>query len=225
MTGRLADRAGQVVAVEIDERLVTLLRRELAARTNVTIVHGDILDLDPPQVIRQHAGQGEQAPAYKVVANLPYYITSHVLRHVLESSPPPALCVLMVQKEVAQRMVAAPGDLSVLGVSVQFYAEPELLFVVPPGAFRPVPKVESAVVRLAVRPQPAVPDVAPALFFRVVRAGFGQKRKQLANSLSGGLALPKEQAKGLLRQADIDPSRRAETLSLEEWGALARLLR
>lgn len=220
LTGRLADRAGCVVAVELDARLVAQLRADLAPRTNVTIVEGDILELALPDLVTSGGG----ALPYKVVANLPYYITSHALRHILESVPQPQLCVLMVQKEVAERMVAPPGDLSLLGVSVQYYAEPELLFTVPAGAFRPAPKVESAVVRLVVRPQRLVADVAPEQYFRVVRAGFGQKRKQLANSLSAGLALPKEQAVSLLRASGIDPARRAETLALEEWGSLARRL-
>ncbi|MGL4651079.1 MAG: ribosomal RNA small subunit methyltransferase A, partial [Caldilineaceae bacterium] len=184
-----------------------------AGRLRVT--QGDVLEHDPAALV---------APAspYLVVANLPYYITSPVLRHLLEAAQPPALAVIMVQREVAERIVAPAGDLSLLAVSVQFYAEPELLFTVPADAFRPAPKVESAVLRLRVRPQPAVTDVAPRLYFRMVRAGFGQKRKQLANSLSAGLAMPKPQAVAMLEAAGIDPMRRAETLTLAEWGALAR---
>lgn len=218
LTGRLADRAGRVVAVEIDARQIDLLRTQIAGQPNLSLVHGDILEEKPAQLVARDG----VTPAYKVVANLPYYITSHVLRHLLESDPPPALCVLMVQKEVALRICAVPGDLSVLGVSVQFYSEPELLFTVPPAAFRPAPKVESAVVRLVTRPQHAVSGVTPEHFFRTVRAAFGQKRKQLANSLSSGLALPKEEVAAQLRLAGIDPARRAETLSLEEWGAITR---
>jgi 16S rRNA (adenine1518-N6/adenine1519-N6)-dimethyltransferase len=218
LTGMLVAQAARVAAVELDSRLVRLLlqeHREAVDAGRLSVVQGDVLESNPAELVAP-------AAAYVVVANLPYYITSPVLRHLLEASRPPERAVVMVQREVAERIVAPAGDLSVLGVSVQFYAEPELLFVVPPDAFRPAPKVESAVLRLRVRPQPAVADVAPALYFRMVRAGFGQKRKQLANSLSAGLALPKAEAVGLLEAAAIEPSRRAETVTLAEWGELTR---
>jgi 16S rRNA (adenine1518-N6/adenine1519-N6)-dimethyltransferase len=211
LTARLAARAGLVVAVELDDRLIELLRADFADRPHVTIVHGDFLALDPSSLIP--AGR-----PYKVVANLPYYITSAALRRVLEAQRPPRLAVVMVQAEVAERICAAPGDLSLLAVSVQFYATPAIVHRVPAGAFYPRPKVDSAVLRLEVRPQPAVTDVSPARFFAVVRAGFSQKRKQLANSLAAGLALPKATVAAALRQAGVDPTRRAETLSLAEWG-------
>lgn len=159
--------------------------------------------------------------SYKVVANLPYYITSAVLRHLLEAEQPPSLAVLMVQWEVAQRICAAPGDLSILAVSVLYYAEPRIVQRVPARAFSPRPKVDSAILRLTIRSQPAV-DVEPALFFRVVRAGFGQKRKQLHNSLAAGLHLDKPMVQAWLDCAGIDPARRAETLSLDEWGKLCK---
>jgi len=216
LTGMLAARAGRVVAVELDARFVALLQQEHRAAMEagrLSLVHGDILEHDPALLVAPSA-------RYAVVANLPYYITSPVLRHLLEATEPPERAVVMVQREVAERICAQPGDLSLLAISVQFYAEPELLFVVPPGAFRPVPNVESAVLRLRTRPAPVVADVPPAAFFRVARAGFGQKRKQLVNSLSAGLAIPKAEAAALLDSATIDPSRRAETLSLQEWGAL-----
>lgn len=219
LTELLAAAAGYVVAAEIDKQMVALLHAELGELPNLTVVQADILASDPGAL----AAQGG-AGAYKVVANLPYFITSPVLRHLLEAERPPVLAVLMVQKEVAERICARPDDMSILAVSVQFHARPQLLFTVPAGAFYPRPNVESAVLRLDVLPTPAVADVAPAHFFRVVRAGFGQKRKQLANSLSAGLALPKEPTAALLRAVDIDPARRAETLSLEEWGNLVRRL-
>ena len=229
LTARLATQAGHVVAVELDDRLIELLRADFADRPHVQIVHGDILELDPPDLLAAHLPQGTmaagyKAAGYKVVANLPYYITSAALRHLLEASVPPMLAVVMVQKEVAERICAAPGDLSLLAVSVQFYAVPRIVQRVPAGAFYPAPNVDSAVLRLDVRPQPAVPDVPPRDFFRVVRAGFGQKRKQLANSLSAGLSLPKSVIQDALSAAAIDPTRRAETLSLEEWGQLCRAL-
>ncbi len=218
LTGMLAARAQRVVAVELDPRFVRLLLQEHKGAIDagrLQVQQGDVLDFAPGALV---------APAlhYQVVANLPYYITSPVLRHLLEAAQKPERAVVMVQREVAERIVAPPGDLSVLGVSVQFYAEAELLFVVPAAAFSPAPKVESAVLRLRVRPAPAVADVEPARYFQLVRAGFSQKRKQLANSLSGGLGVPKAQAIALLESAAIDPMRRAETLTLAEWGELAR---
>jgi 16S rRNA (adenine1518-N6/adenine1519-N6)-dimethyltransferase len=137
---------------------------------------------------------------------------------MLEAARPPKLAVVMVQAEVAKRICAVAGDLSLLAVSVQFYAQPAIVHHVPAGAFYPRPKVDSAVLRLDVRPQPAVTEVSPAAFFAVVRAGFSQKRKQLANSLAAGLALPKPTVVAALVQAGIDPARRAETLALAEWG-------
>jgi 16S rRNA (adenine1518-N6/adenine1519-N6)-dimethyltransferase len=235
LTRRLAAQAGQVVAVELDDRLIELLRADFAAQPHVHIVHNDILEIDPPSLITSTLGieakSGAKAPAiesraiYKVVANLPYYITSLALRHLLEASPPPTLAVVMVQREVAERICAKPGDLSLLAVSVQFYAIPRIVMRVPAGAFYPAPKVDSAVLRLDVRPQPAVTTVSPQEFFRVVRAGFGQKRKQLANSLSAGLELPKAAVQEALTAAAIDPKRRAETMTLDECGMLCQALR
>jgi 16S rRNA (adenine1518-N6/adenine1519-N6)-dimethyltransferase len=230
LTRQLAQRAGRVIAVELDDRLIPILGELFADQPHVTFIHGDILTLDPADLIHslqisnpQSPNPNPQPPAYKVVANLPYYITSAVLRHLLEAAHPPTVAVVMVQREVAQRMVAGPGDMSLLAVGVQFYAEARIVQRVPAGAFHPRPKVESAVVRLDVRPQPAVTGVEPAWYFAVVRAGFGQKRKQLANSLSAGLSLPKERIIAHMTAAQIDPRRRAETLSLAEWGELAKV--
>ena len=227
LTQELANRAGRVVAVELDDRLVQPLREQFADRPHVQIVHGDILALAPAALLQPHTpptGQQTAAPLrYKVVANLPYYITSAILRHVLEATPPPTLVVVLVQLEVAQRICAQPGDLSLLAVSVQYYAQPRLVHRVPAGAFRPRPQVDSAVLRLEVHPQPIV-AVPPDRFFAVARAGFGQKRKQLLNSLAAGLGLPKPESQAALLKAGIDPTRRAETLSLEEWGALCNAL-
>ena len=227
LTRRLAAQAGHLVAVELDDRLIELLRADFADQPHVQIVHNDILEIDPPALLAAHLPDGcldGNRAAYKVVANLPYYITSLVLRHLLEASPPPSLAVVMVQKEVAERICAKPGDLSLLAVSVQFYAIPRIVQRVPAGAFYPAPKVDSAVLRLDLRPQPAVTAVSPQEFFRVVRAGFGQKRKQLANSLSAGLELPKAGVQAALASAGINPTRRAETLTLDEWGKLCQTL-
>lgn len=216
LTRYLAAQAGRVVAVELDDRLIPILVERFADRPNVRFVHADILEVDAAALV--------ETTAYKVVANLPYYITSAVLRHLLEAPQPPTLAVVMVQREVAQRMVAAPGDMSLLAVGVQFYARPKIVQKVPAGAFYPRPKVDSAVVRLEVRPEPAAPDVDRGQFFEVVRAGFGQKRKQLLNSLSSGLGLDKERIRAYMEEAGIDPRRRAETLSLDEWAALTRAI-
>jgi len=229
LTRRLAAKAGRVIAVELDDRLITVLRAQFATQPHVSIVHGDILKLDPVDLLAEAAlvNRAQGAPAkiknpstYKVVANLPYYITSAVIRHLLEASVSPRLAVLMVQKEVAERICATPGDMSILAVSVQFYAQPQIVHQVPATAFYPRPKVDSAVLRLDVFPQPVVTAVAPEIFFRVVRAGFSQKRKQLLNTLSAGLHLSKDEATAALDRGGIDPKRRAETLSLAEWGQL-----
>ncbi len=225
LTQELAAHAGRVIAVELDDRLIEPLRATFAAQPQVQIVHGDILALDPPTLFAGELGQaaGAQTLAYKVVANLPYYITSAVLRQLLESTPPPVRVVVLVQWEVAQRICAQPGDLSILAVSVQYYARPQLVCRVPAGAFRPIPKVDSAVLLLDVLPEPAA-AIEAERFFAVVRAGFSQKRKQLLNSLSAGLQRPKADVTAALACAHIEPMRRAETLALTEWEALCRCL-
>lgn len=216
LTDELAARAGRVVAVELDDRLVVQLRADFVDRPHVSVLHGDILELDPA------AAAG--APTYKVAANLPYYITSAALRHILEASPPPSLAVLMVQKEVAERICAGPGDMSLLALSVQFYARPQIVRVVPAAAFYPQPKVDSAVLRLDVYAEPVVRDVRPDQYFKVARAGFGQRRKQLGNSLSANLGLAKEFVRAALAESDIDARRRPETLTLQEWRTICLAL-
>ena len=217
LTRQLAEHAGSVTAIELDERLLPLLRTGFATRQNISIVHGDILESDPASLLG-----GASPGGYKVVANLPYYITSPVLRHLLEATPAPELIVVMVQKEVAQRICADAGALSILGVSVQFYAQPELIRLVPADVFYPRPKVDSAILKLTLHPAPLFADVEPERFFRVVRAGFSQKRKQLLNSLAAGLHLSKEEVRTLLESAQVDPRRRAQTLALEEWARVCR---
>lgn len=219
LTDLLAEQAGYVVAVELDDRLAPWLAERYAARPQVRIIHGDILKLDPGQLVRPAVPEDG---GYKVVANLPYYITGAVIPHLLEAALPPTLAVLTVQREVAERMTAAPPDMSLLALGVQFYALPQIVDRIPAGAFYPVPKVDSAVVRLRRRAAPAVPGLAPESFFRVARAGFSQPRKQLRNSLAAGLHIAPVQAQDRLAAAGIDPQRRAETLALAEWGALAR---
>ena len=219
LTHRLAAYAQQVVAIELDDRLIPVLRGLFGTREHVSIVHGDILESEPAGFFAEPA-----KPGYKIVANLPYYITSPVLRHLLEAQPAPELIVVMVQKEVAERICATPGDLSILAVSVQFYAEPEIICTVPATAFYPRPKVDSAILKLNVRAEPLFADLDPHHFFRVVRAGFGQKRKQLLNSLAAGLHLSKNEARTALERAEIDPRRRAQTLAQDEWARLCRTI-
>jgi 16S rRNA (adenine1518-N6/adenine1519-N6)-dimethyltransferase len=216
LTRLLAERSGRVVAVEIDERLVAILGERLADLRHVEIVRGNILKISDFASLL--------GPAYKVVANLPYGITSAVLRHLLESNQRPSLLVITVQREVAERIAAGPGDMSLLAVSVQFYGRPQIVTHIPAGAFYPPPQVDSAVLRVDVSPEPTVTlgeGVSTNAFFHVVRAGFSQKRKTLRNALSAGLRLAPAHVEEVLLQAGIDPRRRAETLSLPEWASLA----
>jgi 16S rRNA (adenine1518-N6/adenine1519-N6)-dimethyltransferase len=218
LTRLLAEQAGQVVAVEVDEQLVAVLREQVSDLPNVQVIHGDVLSI---------SDFGFPHLGYVVVGNLPYYITSAVLRHFLEGEPRPKRLVVTVQREVAQRIVAGPGDMSLLAVSVQFYGQPQIVARIPAGAFYPAPGVDSAVVRITAGPSSGIalgPGVDERAFFRLVRAGFSQKRKTLRNALSAGLRRPPAEVEGLLRQAGIDPRRRAETLSLEEWAGLAGAL-
>ena len=212
------ERGGKLTAVELDAGLLPLLRERFAGMSHVSFVQGDVLELEP--------GELSDGREYKVVANLPYYITSAVLRHFLEAENKPQSLTVMVQREVAERMSAKPPEMSLLAVAVQFYGRPKVAFRVPRGAFHPVPKVESAVVRIDVY-APGEGPVTPtseASFFRVVRAGFGEKRKQLGNTLASGLGLPKERVLARLHEVGVDPTRRAETLGLEEWGKVEEIL-
>lgn len=224
LTERLAREAGRVVAVELDARLMPILQSVLSDFKNVTLIQGDILALDPAALV----GGPDPSPLaprpYKVVANLPYYITSAVLRHLLEARVRPQRMVVTVQREVAARIVARPGEMSLLAVSVQFYGRPEVLFRLKPGGFYPAPEVESAVVRIDAYQAPPVPVADVEAFFRVVRAGFSQRRKQLRNTLAARLGFSPDEVAARLQKAGIDPRRRAETLGLEEWAAVARVL-
>lgn len=220
LTDSLAARANRVVAVEIDPSMRAILAKTLRGHENVEVVPADILKADPAALIDAPSQASGRLAHYKVVANLPYNITSAVLRHLLEARVQPERAVVMVQREVADRITAGPGDMSILAVSVQFYAAPAQVTTVPAGAFYPRPKVDSAVLRLDVYDEPPVQVSDAKLFFRVVRAGFGQKRKQLRNSLAAGLAVSRDDAGQVLVAAGIDPSRRAQTLTLEEWARL-----
>ena len=215
LTEALAHSAGQVIAIELDERLVNLLRDRFASTSNVKIVQSDILRVDLSALLGS-------VGAFTVVANLPYHITSAVLRYLLESPTKPQSMVVMVQREVAERIVAPPGKMSTLSVSVQFYGEPRLIGGVPARAFYPRPAVNSAIIRIDVYNSPPTQVKDVDRFFRVVRAGFSQRRKQLRNSLSAGLRLPTETVVNALRGCGIDERRRPQTLAVDEWAEAYR---
>lgn len=212
LTRLLIIKAREVVAVELDEALIPILNEITRSAPNLRIIQGDILALDPAQLMHS---QG-----YLIVANIPYYITAKLIRHLLGTSITPKRIILTLQKEVAERICASPGKLSLLGLSVQVYGEPHILSRVPAGAFYPVPKVDSAILRIDIDPVPKISPDQIELFFRLAKAGFSQKRKTLRNSLSGGLAEDPQKIEQLLNTAGIDPGRRAQTLSLEEWRML-----
>jgi 16S rRNA (adenine1518-N6/adenine1519-N6)-dimethyltransferase len=222
LTRLLALQARRVVAVELDSRLIPPLSEVLAPYPNVQIIEGDILALDPVRLMDEGS---EGAPtAYQVVANIPYYITSALIRHLLEARRPPQRLVLTVQREVAERICAAPGEMSLLALSVQVYGKPHVAARIPAGAFYPPPKVDSSVVCIELYPQPQVSSPRIRIFFQLAKAGFSQRRKTLRNSLAGGMRWTSQQAEEVLLQAGIDPKRRAETLSIAEWGKLAELV-
>jgi 16S rRNA (adenine1518-N6/adenine1519-N6)-dimethyltransferase len=211
----LAQTARQVVAVEKDLRLIPMLKEVIGSTGNVRIVAGDILQLDPQELMVDSG--------YIVAANIPYYITSALFRHLLEAPLKPSRMVLTIQEEVAKRICAKPGKLSLLALSVQVYGKPQIVLEIPALAFYPQPKVNSAMLRVDLYPQPLIPTERLDEFFRLIKAGFSQKRKMLHNALSAGLAWPKEQADGLLTRANIEPQRRAQTLSMDEWRCLTEI--
>jgi len=209
LTRELAKHARRVVAVELERDMLSLLAETTGHFANVELVERNMLYVDPAEVFGSEA--------YKLVANLPYYITAPTFRHFLESTNPPRLLVVMVQYEVAQRIVAEPGDLSLLGVSVQFYGKPEIIAHVPARAFYPAPKVDSAILRIDLKDEVPLTSNQRDSFFRLVQAGFSERRKQLHNSLAHGLHRKDAVVQAWLSAASIDPARRAETLSIEEW--------
>lgn len=215
LTRALSAAAARVVAVEVDRDLAARLREEFAG-TNAQILQGDILKQTPDVWLAQANAQ----PPYLVVANLPYYITSAILRYLLEAPTPPTRIVVMVQQEVAQQMTATAPHANLLAVSVQYYGTPRIVAHVPAGAFRPPPKVDSAVVRIDVHHTHSAAEAKN--FFRVARAGFSAKRKQIHNALANGLGISRAETEVLLSHARIAPTRRAETLRLDEWSDLAK---
>jgi 16S rRNA (adenine1518-N6/adenine1519-N6)-dimethyltransferase len=206
LTQLLVVSAKQVIAVEFDEKLAHDLPKRVKA-DNLEIVSQDILSFDLTTV----------PTPYKLVANIPYYLTSNLIRVISETSNPPQAAAILIQKEVAERAAAEPGEMSLLSITAQFYWETQLGAEVPAELFTPAPKVDSQILILKHRQKPLFPDVDPKDFFRVIKSGFAQKRKTLLNSLSSGLHIDKQDVKDICQAAEIDPSRRPQTLSLTEW--------
>jgi len=209
LTRKLAKQAKQVIAVEFDADLASGLPARVPA-ANLQIIQQDILKFDLTTL----------SPGYKVAANIPYYLTSNLLRVLCESNNPFSKAALLVQKEVAERVCAKPGDMSILSVSVQFYCEASLGMLVPARLFTPPPKVDSQILQLTYRTEPLFEDVDTKQFFRIVKAGFSQKRKTILNALSAGLQLDREDTAALLEAADVPATTRAQNLTLDDWYAL-----
>lgn len=207
MTAVLAEQADKVIAVETDPVMAELLRRDIPA--NLEVVEQDVLDYN----------LGQLPPNYKVVANLPYYLTSRIFRLLLESTNPPIVMSVLVQREVAHRITAGPGQYSVLALSVQYYSHPQVIGIVERHKFWPAPKVDSAILKITRRGKPAFP-ADTAKLFRLIKAGFGERRKQLKNSLAGGLNCTQEVMVEVLKKARLSPTARAQELSLPEWERL-----
>ena len=214
LTQGLAQSGADVTAIELDRRLLEVLDTTLASYDNVRIVHGDVLKLDVPTIMNHKP--------FKVVANLPYYITTPIIMSLLESKLPIERLVVMVQKEVALRMVAKPAtkDYGALSVAVQYYTEPDIVLDVPPKSFLPAPAVTSSVIRCVLRDKPPVDVIDEKLFFRVVKAGFAQRRKTFANTMKT-TGLSKDRIEELLAKANIDGQRRGETFTLQEFADVA----
>ena len=215
LTRYLAITAKDVIAVELDDSLLPILSGVLKEFKNARVIQGDILKIPVADLIKSNT--------YRVVANIPYYITSAIIRHLLESQPKPKSIVLTVQKEVALRICAKPGDMSLLALSVQVFGKPDIVAEISSEAFFPAPNVDSSVIRIEIFSEPAIPAPQRDSFFRLAKAGFSQKRKTLRNSLSAGLSISVSDAEGLLKKSGIDPKRRAETLSISEWAYLTSM--
>lgn len=241
LTRALSERAGKIVAIEKDRELAEELKKEFASMPKVAIITADIREFLlnptfsathyslPSSVVSLPCPPENQNgfPAtthYKVVANIPYYLTSRLIRILLEHDPRPELIVLMIQRAVAERIVAEPPRMNLLGLSVRVYGVPEITAFVPRSAFQPQPKVESAIIRIRPHREPLMSESERDALFQIARMGFGQKRKTLLNTLAGGLLLPKDRILDILTRADIDPLRRAQTLALKEWLSLTKLL-
>jgi len=217
LTRYLALSGAKVVAVELDRNLMPILAEVLGGFHNVELVEGDILRLNPAELMHQDG--------YRVVANIPYYITSALIRHLLESQRKPSRIVLTIQREVAERICAQPGEMSLLALSVQVYGMPVIVARIPAGAFYPAPQVDSSVLRIDLFAQPAIPDDRLEHFFKLIKAGFSQRRKTLRNALAAGMGWKTDETAVFLAKAGIDAKRRAETVSMAEWGRLVELMK
>lgn len=213
LTDVLAETAKKVIAIEFDADLVPVLNTTFALKDNVEIIEANILDLELSEIPK----------GYKVVANIPYYITSPIIQKFLQASNKPTVMTLLIQKEVAQRIVAKPGQMSILAVSVQLHAEAEIIANVGKELFQPPPEVDSAIIKITPRTQPLF-DVDEKKFFALVKAGFGEKRKMLRNSLAGGLQKETKEIEEILKQAGLPATARAQELSLDEWYKLYKLI-
>ena len=214
LTRHLAANAGKVTAVEIDNLLFPILKKVIKEFRNVRLIQGDIMEIDP--------GELTSNGGYKVVANIPYYLTSNLIRRLLEAPLKPAMIALTIQKEVAQRVCAVPGNMSLLSLGVQIYGKPKIAFTIPSTAFYPVPAVDSALLVVDLFDQPVIPAELLDGFFKLAKAAFMQKRKMLHNALAGAPGLGNGKADELLGNSGIDPDRRAQTLALQEWYLLAK---
>lgn len=214
LTEHILTAGAEVTALEFDDALIPNLLGKFAHVPELKVEQGDIRTFDFTS----------QPADFKIVANIPYYLTSNLIQLISETPNQPEVAVLLMQKEVAERVVAQPGHMSILSVTAQFYWEASLDMVVGAELFSPPPKVDSQILVLQRRAQPLFADVDVKRFFRLLKAGFSQKRKTLLNSLSGGLAISKDEARALLEGAGIEPTRRAQTLALEDWHALYKML-
>ena len=219
LTTALSSVARKVIAVEIDNRLIPILNHVLVENRNVTVILGDILECEPHKLMAQN-----DVSTFVVVANIPYYITGQIIRHLFQSSMLPRSITMSVQREVAERMIATPGQMNLLAVSAQFYSDVKIVDYIPAGAFYPVPAVDSALVRLDVFDPINHIHADSSLFFQIVRAGFGQKRKQLQNALANGLMINKEQILNALANIGLDSRCRAQALTMQDWADLTNLL-
>ena len=217
LTEALSHSAQKVIAIELDDRLVPVLEERFGSVDNIEIIHGDILHMNIEKLIDEKINKGK----YSVVANIPYYITAPIIRLFLESNKSPEKIILMVQKEVAQRLSADPGQMSLLAVAAQYYADVEYLFTVPREDFNPVPKVDSAIIKLKVKSQKLKTEDSKD-FFRIVKIGFSAKRKTLVNNLANGLQREKKEIENMLLQQGFNENVRAQELSVDNWKSLTQ---
>lgn len=223
LTAEAAESAAKVIAVEIDKKLIPILKETLAGYDNIEVINQDILKTDLNEIIRKEREAGSFTGDVKIIGNLPYYITTPIIMDILEKGVEAESITIMMQKEVADRIKSAPGGkiYGAISVAVQYYCEVEQIASVPKEVFVPRPKVDSSVLKLSVRKERPVELIDEKSLFACIKAGFGQRRKTLLNSLTGVYGLPKDEVKNILENAGIDPVRRAETLNIKEFADIA----